>query len=202
MPERDLQDLIRVYRRDQVVTTALRVIGRSESVDVSMEEIAAEAGVSRSTIYNHFRDRAELLAACADWSYGHLASAMQKSLEIDAPPAELLTRFFEAAFRCLDENPGFYRLATSLRAPATGAEEVLGLHLTMAASQSREQIDRLIDRVMTDADLVADRDTVTAFVGVVLSGSLQRRAISTESRPAGDAAREVAELLLFGLVRR
>lgn len=202
MPQREVQDLIRGFRRDQVVTTALQIFGRSGTLDVSMDEIAAEAGVSRSTIYNHFRDRAELLAACAEWSYGHLAGAMQKSLEAGGEPVDLVTGFFAAVFRCLDENPGFYRLATTLRSSSDDAEAVLDLQLTAAASLSREQIDQLVDRLLDDVALVADRDAVLTLIGVVLSGSLQRRAMLADPPPAHAAAREVAGMLLFGLVKR
>lgn len=201
MPQRDVHDLIRGFRRDQVVTTALRMFGRSESLEVSMEEIAAEAGVSRSTIYNHFRDRAELLSACAEWSHARVASAMQKSLDSDGEPIDLLTGFFEAAFVCLDENPGFYRLATGLRVSTSAAEETLGIQLSRSESLGREQIDNLVDR-LADADLATDRETTMSFVGVVMSGALQRRAVTSDPPPAHETARQLAELVLFGLVHR
>jgi AcrR family transcriptional regulator len=201
LPARDVQDLIRGYRRDQVVKTALRMFGRSGSLEISMEEIAAEAGVSRSTIYNHFRDRAELLAACADWSYGHLTSAIQKALDGDAPSLELVAGFFEAAFRCLDENPGFYRLATTLRSTTSSAEATLDQELARAATLGLRQIEHLVEQLTTRGDTVVDRELAASFVGVVLAGSLQRRAVTADPPDAQVAAREIAELVLFGLSR-
>ena len=66
----------------------------------------------------------------------------------------------------------------------------------------RDQIDRLVDRLLEDADIVADRARSTSMIGMVLAGALQRRATMTDPPPADAAAREIADLLLYGLVRR
>jgi AcrR family transcriptional regulator len=202
MPASDVQQLIRVFRREQVVTTALEVFGRAGSLDASMEEIAAEAGVSRSTIYNHFKDRNELLAACADWSYGRLSTAMKESLDREGTPGQLLARFFEAVLSCLDENPGFYRLATTLRSTASEAEAVLDVQLTVASSRIVEQVDRLVARLAATQDMVVDVKVAASLIGVVLAGALQRRATLADPPPAAAAARELADVLLYGLIRR
>ncbi len=115
MPVPELRQVVHEFRREQVITTALKLFGQTGSLDASLEEIAARAGVSRSTIYNHFHDRGELLGACAAWASNHLFSAIDKAIALPRRPEAILTAFFEAAFTCLDGNPGFYRLATSLR---------------------------------------------------------------------------------------
>jgi AcrR family transcriptional regulator len=202
VPADEIQQLIRVFRRDQVVTTALKIFGRTGSLDASMEEIAAEAGVSRSTVYNHFKDRDALLAACAELSYHRLAAAMQKSLEGDDAPHALLTRFFAAAFASLDENPGFYRLATTLRATKSEAEAVLGTELSAASWSTREQIQRLVERLGSSEELAFDPDVAGSVIGMLLAGALQQRSAAADPRPPMDAANEIAAVVLLGLTRR
>ena len=199
MPHRDAQVVIRDFRRNQIITTAMRLFGASGSVDVPLDEIAAEAGVSRSTIYNHFRDRAELLSACAEWSYSNLAASMQKALDRDVSARDLVSGFFEAAFRCLDENPGFYRVATNLRAGSSEAEAVLDSQLHKASAASSEQVAALVDRLVADRNVVTDGDATRSFVGLVLAGSLQRRASLEHPEAPAVAAAELAHRVLFGL---
>lgn len=49
--------------RRKILTSALALIRRRKSADVSLGQIAAAAKVSRQAIYLHFRDRADLLVA-------------------------------------------------------------------------------------------------------------------------------------------
>ena len=51
-------------RRQEIVDAAIAAVGR-HGPGVGMEEIAAEAGTSKTVVYRHFGDRAELyLAVC------------------------------------------------------------------------------------------------------------------------------------------
>jgi len=55
--------LTRAARRAQIAQAAALVLADRESTEVSFEDVAAAAGVSRSLVYKHFGDRGSLLAA-------------------------------------------------------------------------------------------------------------------------------------------
>lgn len=53
--------------RRQIVAAAIEVMSERGLAQASVQEIAARAGVTTGTFYNHFRDRADIVDAAAAW---------------------------------------------------------------------------------------------------------------------------------------
>jgi AcrR family transcriptional regulator len=195
MPAADVKDVIRGFRREQVVAAALKLVARRGTLDVSVEEIAAEAGVSRATVYNHFQDREEVLAVSAAMTHRRLEAAMAQVVEQQRPADELLEGFFAATLVALDENPAFYRLTSAYRGGG-GPGGLVHDELEAAAPRGRALVERLVRRI---APLRVGEPAAVAMVGLVLVGALESRAADPSPRPAGVVAHELADMLLHGL---
>lgn len=63
-----LRERQRRMARELIMQTAADLIVEQGLEDLSLADIAAEAGVSKRTLYNHFESREALLAAIVQWS--------------------------------------------------------------------------------------------------------------------------------------
>jgi AcrR family transcriptional regulator len=97
--------------RDRLISAARTVIGRSGLRGARMEDIAAEAGVSRAAVYYHFNSKDELAAALVDDIFRGITGAVRSALA-DGPidsviraTAELFGRQVTLARRLIADMP-------------------------------------------------------------------------------------------------
>jgi AcrR family transcriptional regulator len=73
--------------RELIIESAMACFGRQGLDKTTIVDIAREADVSRSTVYEYFRDKAEIVEACAEHSsqrfYREMAKAMGKGESLE-----------------------------------------------------------------------------------------------------------------------
>ncbi|GAA1978569.1 TetR/AcrR family transcriptional regulator [Amycolatopsis minnesotensis] len=90
-----------------IVDAASRVL--AEQAEASVEAIAAAAGVTRQTVYAHFRTREELLAAVVGRATAEALAAMDAAELDTGPAADALVRLLEASWRTFERYPVLLR---------------------------------------------------------------------------------------------
>lgn len=80
-------------KRQAVIDAAERIFLDLGYANASMDGIAAEAGVSKRTVYNHFAGKAELFQAVVGRLYAGLQEVQRRGLPLDRPPEEVLAEF-------------------------------------------------------------------------------------------------------------
>lgn len=80
-------------KRQAVIDAAERVFLSQGYAQASMDGIAADAGVSKRTVYNHFAGKRELFQAVVSRLYAGLNEAERGGLPADQRPEEVLPRF-------------------------------------------------------------------------------------------------------------
>jgi AcrR family transcriptional regulator len=71
-----LRRLRRAERHDQILGAATRAFARSGFAATGLDDIAAEAGISRVILYRHFESKADLYRAVLDRACSRLAAAV------------------------------------------------------------------------------------------------------------------------------
>jgi AcrR family transcriptional regulator len=111
----------REERREELLDAAERAIRRI-GPQASMEELAAEAGITKPILYSHFGDRAGLADALGTRTADMLILALGESLKKAAEsgnPKDMVTSAFEAFCSFIESEPSIYRflVRTSLDEP-------------------------------------------------------------------------------------
>jgi AcrR family transcriptional regulator len=97
--------------RTAVLEALLRHLESGDADDVSMDDLAREAGVSRRTLYRYFPTRDDLLAAAGEWIRDEVLQ-----LPVDVGVEGIVASFRRAAAR-LEQHP---RVARALLRSETG----------------------------------------------------------------------------------
>lgn len=112
--------LPRAERRDQLLAAAERVIARN-GPQVSMDAVAAEAGVSKPIVYRHFGDKSGLARAVGERFATALLTDLQATLAAHADPYRRTAASIELFLRHVGEAPRTYRFLTRGSAEGTPA---------------------------------------------------------------------------------
>lgn len=122
--------LKRPERRRALIAAAARAFARGGYAATNLEDVAAEAGVSRVLIYRHFQSKAELyeavLAEVSDHlrvATGHPDHLTASSLEALVTAAQDNPDGFRLFFRQSGQEPEFRRHADELRAAMKATAE-------------------------------------------------------------------------------
>ncbi len=196
-----LKDVIRDFRRDQIMDTARRLFGERGTTDVPMDEIAAEAGVARSTVYVYFANRDDLLRACVQSMYDRMTATIAVVVADDASPAERLRGLILGLLERIDESPAFFRLAMATQATPGEGSAAVGGALMMIGLDMIRVLDELVLAGIAAGDFRADLDPERAvvLVGQHIYGALSVRAGEPDPIAAAQAADEICDFVRRGL---
>ena len=91
-----------------LVQAAMRAI-RRHGPDVAMDDIAAEAGVSKPILYRHFLDKGDLYMAVSETATEQLRAVLLSGLSSEVDPRTLLRVVIEAYLTFIEREPELYR---------------------------------------------------------------------------------------------
>jgi AcrR family transcriptional regulator len=146
----------RAERRAQILDAATRAFARAGFTATSLEDVAAEAGVTHVILYRHFDSKTELYRAVLDGVVSRLSDKLGIGDYDEGSVAELLRAAaedpdgFRLLFRHATREPEFREVIDSIR---LAAAEITDLYLTEEIVEGpwRQWASRLVPTLILEA---------------------------------------------------
>jgi AcrR family transcriptional regulator len=138
--------------RGEIVDAAFRAIDRL-GPELSVREIAEEAGTAKPKIYRHFQDKSDLFQAIGERLRDMLWAAIFPSIDLKADSArEVIRRAVEEYVNLVDMHPNVLRVFIQGRSAASPQilEEGRGITLAMANMFDNELREMELDHAAVE----------------------------------------------------
>jgi AcrR family transcriptional regulator len=181
---------MRPSKRDELVRKALEIFYREGFHATGMDLLAAETGISKTTMFKHFRTKEELILAVLRLRDQDFRNWLFRRMEqAGAPRAQLL-----AMFDALAEwfaSPGF---SSCMFIKAASEYPDPGHPIHAQAAEHKRLLFRRVQEIAAEA---AARDPASLARSLLLlkEGAIVTAHLGHEADPAGDA-KDAASLLL------
>jgi AcrR family transcriptional regulator len=122
-------------RREHLLHIGVELIGRRGTDDVSIDEIARAAGVSKGLLYHYFPTKDDFLLAVLAKSQAEMDRGLARDRSLS--PAEQFDRDLDAFLRFVDEHAAGYLAVASARGRKPRVQQLL-------ERRRRRRIDELV----------------------------------------------------------
>ena len=183
---------MRPTKRDEIVQKALEVFYRNGFHATGMDTIVAEIGISKTSIYKHFRTKEDLILAVLRLRDEHFRNWLYRRMAelADTPYRQLLT-MFDALEEWFDE-PG-YRGCMFIKASSEYQDSDHPIHEQSA--DHKRMLERHIVSLAEQAGF-QEAGTVARQLLLLKEGAIVTAHLGHTKSPAQDAKAAAAEILM------
>jgi AcrR family transcriptional regulator len=193
MDRRAMREEILAYKRERILEEAVKLFYERGFTGTTLDDIAAELGVTKPFIYTHFRSKTELLAALCKPTIELSLGAVTQAASGPGSPTERLYRaiagFTEVVLSRQANIAIYFREEKNLSPEALG--EINGL---------RKKFDRVLSKLLAEGVAAGEFDVGDVSLTALAIGGMISWAY-TWHRPEGrlaidDMCERMAELAL------
>jgi TetR/AcrR family fatty acid metabolism transcriptional regulator len=131
----------RTDRVESIIRSAYAIMGRNGFVNVSLSDIAREAGVSKALLHYYFKNKEELVAEIYNYA---MSEYLETAASIFSEPVTLdekIGKLFDAFYSYIQENPDWF---------------VVVMELTLLGIKDPERTQKIFSQHVHIRDLTAD----------------------------------------------
>ena len=160
-----MRDEIIAYKRERILEEAVSLFYAHGFTGTTLDDIAAELGVTKPFIYTHFKSKNELLAAVCLPTIERSVAAIENADNTEGTPTEKL-RLAIAGFTrvIMERQPAialFFREEKNL-APEALAEII----------QAQKRFDRLLSKLLTEGVATGEFDIPDVSLAALVIGGM------------------------------
>jgi AcrR family transcriptional regulator len=169
----------REARRDELVDAAVAAIRRLGPA-TGMDDIAAEAGVTKPVVYRYFADKADLYVAVGQRAAEQLMSDVLGAIDSSNGPKAMLTAAVDAYLQQIDRSPNLYRFVVTRPHAERGPDLAHDYQSLIAAGVARSMGRALREAGLDSGGAEAWAYGIVGFVRAAGDWWLERQTMSRE----------------------
>jgi AcrR family transcriptional regulator len=182
--------------RDHILDRTIFLVGKKGTTDVTVREIAHEAGVNVAAMNYYFSSKEQMFGQMAERFLAGFDDVMRLLDGPDTPPEERLRRWSETVMRHLADYPGF--LSVMERNMTAEPLDPFGKALRESMKRAVRQLTATIRECVGPTDRSRIAFKLTLFISA-LAGPFPRLVGKPQARPGGrqsSARSQFLDLLL------
>lgn len=186
--------------RNAIEEAVIRLLTKNGAQGFTMDQVAAEAGVAKGTLYLHFTGKKALLEHVKEASLAPLREELEAILNADLGPQEKIGELVAHQFRYFDERRDLFRVLLEER-------QVAQLQRTRQQDSRYKHILARISSVVEDGMRVGvfrrlDAAKVAAMLFEASIAVIGQRLWSEHPAPWEEDARILVDVFVHGIAAR
>ncbi len=184
-------------KRQQLIDTAIELFNEHGFHGVGIDRIAEVSGVTKKTLYHHFRSKEELILAALKQKDSTFRNDFMRAVEATGnTPHQRLLGIFDVAQAWFSDQKFYGCMFIN----AVGEYSEPDTAIRAACKSFKQQILSYIQELAEQAD-VDDPRRVAVALAILLEGATVTAQVS-QNPEAAQAARQTAEILLNAATRK
>lgn len=196
---RTKEDVVEEFRKQTICDAAMKVVARKGIKDVTVQDIADEAGVAKGTIYIYFKSRDEILARTMDGATEQLLEKLSAACQSCRGFRDVLEQRVRTQLQHFEENRDFFRMYLAMAEPL--GEKRLRKHATYQTYLA--QLEKLLREAIAGKEI---RDVSVERLAVAISSVVRdivlHRIIEREPPPLDQDVSFAVDFIMRGIGER
>ena len=196
-PKTERKRLFNQITRKAIQEAVVNLVTNTGTRKVTMDQVAAEAGMSKGCLYIHFRNKKELLESVKTASFKPLGDQIQEILKGSLAPNQKIEDIVCRLFSYFDENRGLFRFLLEEREIAQSQA------MRQKNSRYRNFVERIAkvldDGVATGMFRHMDSKKVASIFIEAMIAMTARRLLEESPGPLDEDVRLLIQVLFRGI---
>ena len=188
-------------RRAHVLEAAIAVFARKGFAASRIDDVAAEAGVAKGTVYLYFDSRDAILHAAFEAFERDLLTGIHAVRESNGPALARLSQLVRGVIAGFEAQADLTRVLLDFWVAGTSdAPTGVGIELARVYAEYRSVVEQLLRQAQSEGTVRGDlTEHSSAVVVGMIEGVMVQWLVEPDAVPLGPVAEQIIDVLVRGL---